>query len=89
MWTLHVAFFLYFLVLVAGLLSALAARLGEGSRHQTTCQWAFLICLGLVGATTIVTLAGAPGAWLGAGATFSVMVVGTTCDFSRSRRAAT
>lgn len=83
---LHLALFVYIAILVVGLASALAARLGEGSRHQTLCQWAFLVCLGLVGVTAIVSLIGEPGSWLGAAGTFSVMVVGVTCDFSRYRR---
>ena len=75
--------FLHVVVLTIGLFSGLAARVSEGSRHQTACQTIFLICLAIVGATTIVSLGGKPGAWLGAGATLSVMVLTATCDFSR------
>jgi hypothetical protein len=75
----------YALVLILGLLSGLAARVSEGSRHQTACQAAFLLCLAMVGITAIFSLGGAPGAWLGSGATLSIMVLTATCDFSRSR----
>lgn len=82
---IHTTLVLYVLVLTAGLLSGLATRVSEGSRHQTACQVAFLICLGVVGCTTVLCLGGQPGAWLGSGATLSVMVLTVTCDFSRSR----
>lgn len=81
----HISILLYLLVLAAGLLSGLAARVSEGSRHQTACQVAFLVCLSAVGGTTILCLGGDPGAWLASGATLSVMVLTVTCDFSRSR----
>lgn len=81
-----IAAVLYPAILLGGLLSALAARVSEGSRHQATCQWLFLLCLGLVGVTAIVELRDAPEAWLGAGTTFSAMVVGILCDFRRCRR---
>ena len=69
-----------------GLLSAWLARLSEGSSCQTSCQRFFLACLVLVGMGTIASLALAPGCWLASGATFSLMVVATTCDFRRCRR---
>ncbi len=83
---LHAALLLYFAILVSGLASALAARLSEGSRHQALCQGTFFVCLALVGVTVITSLSASPSAWLFAGATFSIMVVGVTCDFSRCRR---
>ncbi|NUQ62551.1 MAG: hypothetical protein HUU20_08685 [Pirellulales bacterium] len=83
---IHTTLLLYVLVLLVGLSSGLAARLSEGSRLQTAFQTAFLVCLATVGGTTISLLGSAPGAWLGAGATLSVMVLTATCDFSRSRR---
>jgi hypothetical protein len=73
-------------VQVLGLASAWLARLSEGSRRQTSCQWLFFACLMLVGAATIVALHFGPGFWLTAGGTLSVMVLGATCDFTPAAR---
>ena len=71
-------------VQVLGLASAWLARLSENSRRQSSCQWLFLACLALVGGSTIVALGLGSGCWLVCGATFSLMVLAVTCDFSRS-----
>jgi hypothetical protein len=71
-----------------GLVSATIARLGEGSRCQTLCQRVFLVCLGLVGAATAVSVGLlAPGAWVACGATLALMVLMATCEFGRTSQA--
>jgi hypothetical protein len=72
---------------IVGLASAAVARLSEGSSRQKSGQRLFLACLGLVGAATIVSVFMGPGCWLSSGTTFSLMVLGATCDFSYSRKA--
>jgi hypothetical protein len=73
-------------VQVAGLISASAVRVSEGSRRQTACYCLFLALLVLVGLATAVGVRLWPGGWLLSGTTFSVMVLIATCDFERSRR---
>lgn len=68
----------------AGLLSACAARLGEGSVRQACCQWLFFGCLSLVGLATMVALAVGPEACLASGTTLAVMVLTATWDFGRT-----
>lgn len=70
-----------------GLTSAAVARLSEGSSRQRSGQRLFLACLGLVGAATVVSVFLGPGCWLSSGTTFSLMVLGATCDFNHSRKA--
>lgn len=71
-------------VVLAGLASTLFARLTENSSYQRAAQRACYACLGLVGAATIVALSLVPGFWLVPGGGFSLMVLGATCQFSRS-----
>ncbi len=66
-----------------GLTSAWAARLSEGSLHQTCCQRLFLGCLTLVGGATIVSFGLGPSCWLTSGVTLAVMVLTVICDFGR------
>ena len=67
-----------------GLVSAWLARIGEGSRRQSSFQLFFLGCLGMVGAAAIMSLGLPPGYWLSCGATLSVMVLAATCDFHKT-----
>jgi len=67
-----------------GYLSAWAARCSEGSRHQAWFQRLFVVSLLLVGGATIVSLGVGPGCWVSCGTTLSLMVVGATCEFTRS-----
>jgi len=69
-----------------GLVTALTTRLSEGSKYQGLFQFFFLAYLALMGAATMVALAIAPGAWLGFGATCSLMVVTAITDFRRPQR---
>jgi hypothetical protein len=64
-----------------GLLSAWLARLSEGSRSQSSCQWLFLSCMALVSLTTMVSLAYDTRYWLASGSTLSVMVLAVIWDF--------
>jgi len=66
---------------IAGLSSAWLARLSEGSRSQTICQWLFFGCLALVGATTVFAMSLGPGCWLLTGSTLGVMVLAAVWDF--------
>jgi hypothetical protein len=70
-----------------GLTSAAVTRLSEGSSRQKSGQRLFLACLGLMGAATVVSIFLGPGCWLSSGTTFSLMVLGATCDFNASRKA--
>jgi hypothetical protein len=75
-------------VQVLGLMSAVVARLGEGSDWQPATQHLFIVCLALVGVETMLALALGPvGYWLPSAATLSVMVIAATCDFSRTQGA--
>jgi hypothetical protein len=74
---------------VAGLISAWLARLSEGSRRQACCQRLFFGCLGLIGLTTMASLALGPKYWLPSGMTLSIMVVGAVWDFRPETRAET
>lgn len=69
-----------------GLASAALARLSEGSRYQASGQRLFFASLGLVGLTIVAALLLGPGYWLTSGATFSLMVLTATCDFSHTGR---
>jgi len=72
---------------ILGLLSAALARLSEGSSYQAFGQRFFLTCLGLLGVTTMIALILDPACWLSSGATFAMMVLAATCDFSHGSRA--
>ena len=72
---------------IVGLASAWLARLSEGSRGQSSCQWLFFGCLALMGLTTMISLAVGPKYWLVSGATLSVMVLGAVWDFRPAARA--
>jgi hypothetical protein len=75
-------------VQMLGLLSALLSRLGEGSPGEGRCQFFFLFCLALVGATTIASMSLGPGAWLSCGATLSIMVLIALYDCGRAKEVA-
>jgi hypothetical protein len=74
---------------IVGLISAWLARFSEGSRRQSCCHRLFLGCLGLIGLTTMATLALGPKYWLPSGMTLSVMVLGAVWDFRPEARART
>ncbi len=69
---------------VLGLGSAAAARLGEGTRGQSTFRWVFMGWLGLVGTSGVILAGLASSAWLISAVTLSLMVVTGTCQFGRS-----
>jgi hypothetical protein len=69
------------LIQIAGLTSAWLARFSEGSKRQACCHWVFLACLGLIGLTTMASLALGPKYWLPSGMTLSIMVLGAVWDF--------
>ena len=80
------AFWLLLAVELLGLISAVAARLGEGSRGEAWAQRLFLAMMGVVGVATIFSLGFGPQYWPTAGATLSLMVLITTWDFGRARQ---
>jgi hypothetical protein len=86
---LETSFLLWLLgvIQIAGLLSAWLARLSEGSRSQASCQWLFFACLGLMGLTTMASVALGPRYWLASGATLSVMILGAIWDFRPAAKA--
>lgn len=69
-----------------GLISAIMARVGEGSPRQTASHACFFACLAIVGAATVMALAVGPGCWITSATTLAVMVLIVTCDFSRGRQ---
>lgn len=69
------------LVQVIGLVSAGLARICEGSKAQTSCQYLFLFCLALVGAAAFGSFSLEPGAWVHCGITLSLMVLAAVWDF--------
>ena len=75
-----------FLAQAAGLLSAVATRLGSGSACHVSTRWLFSILLAVVGLGMVVSLNLGPTYWLTSGTTFSTMVLTVTCDFGDSRR---
>lgn len=70
-----------------GLGSAWLARRSEGSAWQSRFQQLFVVSLFLMGAATILAMGLGPCGWLASGTTFSLMVLGATCDFHRETEA--
>jgi hypothetical protein len=66
-----------------GLVSVWMARRSEGSRYQSWCQQLFVASLLIVGGANLLAMQVGTGCWLACGTTFSVMVVGGTCEFAR------
>lgn len=79
-------FWIWGLVQVLGLVSALAARVSEGSSGQSASHGVFLAALALVGITTVIAVAMGPDWWLISAAILAIMVLTVTCDFSRNRQ---
>ena len=71
-------------ILVLGLVSAWAARVGRGPWWQ----WLLFGSMALVGGSTILALFLGPGMWLVSAGTLATMILVTTCDLSGSKRAA-
>jgi len=71
-----------------GVASAWAARLCEGSAHQTVSHCTFYGVLPLMGAATVVAFVVGPGCWLACSATLAFMVLTVTCDFRGGRESA-
>jgi hypothetical protein len=78
-WTLAIV-----AIQIAGLFCAWITRCSEGSALQPLCHRLFFGALLLMGGATVVALGIGPGCWISCGATLSIMVVGVTCEFSRS-----
>ena len=70
-------------VQVCGLMSAALARVTEGRRWHDLFQRMFMGLLVIVAFTTVLNLWNAPQQWMMSATTLAVMVVTTTCDFSR------
>ena len=85
--TLHpVLFFVLMAVQATGLLSVFLCRATVGTRWHGWSHAFFLATLGLVGASTIISLGHHSSYWLVSGFTLGAMVVGATCDFQRENR---
>ena len=65
---------------IAGLASALVARLSEGSRTQAPCHTVFMALLGLMGLVTMVGVVLGPLYWIASGLTLFVMILGAIWD---------
>jgi hypothetical protein len=76
----QVLFWVVVAIQVAGLLSVWLARLTAGGRGQRSCQWLFLSCLALVGATSVVAMGISAASWLFSAVTLALMVVGAVWD---------
>lgn len=68
-------------VQLVGLSSAWLARMAEGSVRQTASQMFFLVCLAIVGMTTVVTVQFEIAGWFFSATTLALMVLAVTCDF--------
>ena len=66
-----------------GLLSAWLARVSEGSRMQTSCQWVFFATLIVLSVTTMLTIALHPWFWMTESVTLALMVLTAVWDFRR------
>jgi hypothetical protein len=69
-----------------GILTAVLARLSEGSFIAAAFQWVFFVALALVGAATAVAITIGPGIWVACATSFAVMVLLATCDLNVDRR---
>jgi hypothetical protein len=77
-------------VQVVGFVSAWLARFSEGSKHQTRCQWFFMLSLLAMGGLTMAAATGLqPPYWLAPATTLALMILVAICDFSHSRRPST
>jgi hypothetical protein len=70
---------------VVGLTSGWLARIGEGSKLQTSAQRLFLLCLAIVGLSMMGAWVVNPRSCLTTAATIGVMVLTATWDFSAGR----
>lgn len=82
----HAATWVLAIVQIVGLASAWLARVGEASHRPAIFQRLFFVCLAVVGCATCGAIALGPGACVASGATFSIMVLGATCDFRHGAR---
>ena len=80
----HWATWLLAAIQATGLLSAWLARLSEGSRGQTLCQYIFLTCLAVVGGAALLALTMGAASWLFCGFTLSLMILAAVWDFRGS-----
>ena len=76
-----------FLSQAAGMVSAVATRLGPDAQCHVSTRWLFSFLLAVVGLGMVVSLNLGPTCWLTSGTTFSAMVLTVTCDFGNSRGA--
>jgi len=72
-------------MLVLGLTAAAAARLTEGTRHETSGQWLCLAALAVMGTACGVAIQCGPDAAAAAAATLAVMTLITVADFSPAK----
>jgi hypothetical protein len=71
---------------MAGLVSALLARLYEAGAHGVWWHRLFFGCMGLVGAATMTAIMLGTTQWLPWGATFAAMSVSAVLDFGPPTR---
>jgi hypothetical protein len=79
----QVVFWIVVAVQVTGLISAWLARMTAGGRSQRSCQWLFLSCLALVGATSVVSMGISAASWLFSAFTLALMVIAAVWDVGR------
>jgi hypothetical protein len=79
-----------FSVQLVGFVCAWLARFSEGSKHQTRCQWLFMLSLVAMGSMTMAAAIGLqPPYWLAPATTLALMILVAICDFSHSGRTST
>jgi len=71
---------------MAGLVSAVLARLYEAGTHGVWCHRLFYLCMAFVGAATTAAIVLGTTQWLPWGATFAAMSVSVVLDFGPSTR---
>jgi hypothetical protein len=72
-------------VQVLGLVAAGAARLAEGTRHETGGQWLCLAALAVMGGVCGVAIQFGPDAAATSAAALALMTLISVADFSRHR----
>lgn len=71
---------------MAGLVSAVLARIYEAGDHGVWWHRLFYTCMTLVGAATTAAILFGTTQWLPWGATFAAMAVSAVCDFRPTAR---
>lgn len=72
---------------VVSVSGALAVRASEGSQHHSLCLTVFFSALASEAIAAVLSMQFDSNLWLFSGFTLGLMLICTTCDFSRAGRA--